>query len=258
MVQRSVAARARGFTLLEVLLAMAITAMVAVMGYAGLTAAMNAAERHGRQVQRLGEIQAALGYLVRDLRQSVDRPIVDARGDQEPAIIGNAEEEQFLSLTRVGWDNPRGQRRGSVQRVRYRLDANGDLWREHWLVLDRVDDEDHLQSVKLLSGVDHIRLQFIQADPPEKKDSGDGGQPGAGGLSGMGDQKSGGGSGRKSGKKDDTGLGGEWVEQWPPADSDSNSDPNDVPMPLAVRVELEIRDIGVINRVVGLVNAQPE
>lgn len=234
------ASRSRGFTLLEVLLAMAITGLVAVMGYAGLSAAMSAAERHGEQVKRLGEVQAALAYLVRDLRQSIDRPIVDARGDLEPALIGNASEEEFLSLTHVGWDNPRGQRRGSVQRVRYRLDANGDLWREYWLVLDRVDEEDHLQSVKLLSNVDRVQLQFMKGEPRSEKKPKDSEDK-------SGEQKA-------PKKKRDSASDDEWTEQWPPEDSELDN----VPMPLAVKVELEIRDIGSVHRVVGLANEQPE
>lgn len=207
----------QGFTLLEVLLAMAITALVAVMAYAGLSAAISAAERHGGQVQRLGEVQTALSWLVRDLRQSVDRSVLDGRGDDSPALVGSAENEVRLELTRIGWDNPRGQRRGSVQRVRYRLDANGDLWREHWLVLDRLDDEDGLQSVKLLSGVERLTLQYLDG---------------------------------KSARAEEEALGGEWVEAWP-------ATPGDRLLPLAVQIDVELRGLGAVRRVVGMANAQP-
>lgn len=206
----------RGFTLIEVLLAMAITAMIAVMGYAGLSAAMSAAERHGEMVRRLGDMQTAVGWIVRDLRQSVDRPIVDARGDLQPALIGSEENEQLLELTHTGWDNPRGQRRGALQRVRYRLDADGNVWREHWLVLDRIDDEDHLQKVKLLSGVHSFKLQFLDGTSANAKQE----------L-----------------------LGGEWVEHWP-------SKPAGKIMPLAVQFDIDIDGVGTVHRVVGLANDQ--
>jgi general secretion pathway protein J len=209
--------RARGFTLIEVLLAMAITALVAVMAYAGLSTAIDAAARHGEQVQRLSDVQTALGWLVRDLRQSVDRPIVDAAGDVLPALIGAAADDDLLALTHTGWDNPRGQRRGNLQRVRYRLDANGDLWRDSWLVLDRIDDEDHLQSVRLLGGVRRIEFGFLDG---------------------------------KSANAQNAALGGEWVEQWPATRGDTL-------LPLAVRFELELDGIGTVRRVVGLANAQP-
>lgn len=206
-----------GFTLIEVLLAMAITALVAVMAYAGLSAAINAASRHGEMVQRLGEIQTALSWIVRDLRQSVDRPITDARGDIRPAIIGgNDDNEELLELTHSGWDNPRGQRRSALQRVHYRLDADGNLWRDNWLVLDRLDDEDHLQQIKLLSGVKSFKLQFLDG---------------------------------KSANAKQEALGGEWIEQWPATKGDKL-------LPLAVQFDLELEGFGIVHRVVGLANVQ--
>jgi general secretion pathway protein J len=207
-----------GFTLLEVLLAMAITAMVAVMAYGGLHAAMNAAERHGEQVGRLGEVQTALGWLVRDLRLSVDRPVRDAEGEEQPALRGDAVEEYWLELTRTGWGNQRGQRHGSLQRVRYRLDPDGQLWREHWLVLDRIDDDEQdLQRVRLLSGVNRVALRFLDG---------------------------------KAGDAASRELGGEWVERWPATRGAKL-------LPLAVEVELDIDGFGTVKRVVGLANEQP-
>jgi general secretion pathway protein J len=205
----------RGFTLIEVLLALAITALITVMAYAGLTAAINAAAHHGELVRRIGDVQSAVGWLVRDLRQSVDRPIVDARGDTEPAIVGTELHDQLLELTHTGWDNPRGQRRAAVQRVRYRLDPDGNLWRDHWLVLDRLEDEDHLQQVKLLSGVLSFKLQFLDG---------------------------------KAANAGQSALGGEWVELWPMTKGDAL-------LPLAVQFDLEIEGIGIVHRVVGLANA---
>lgn len=209
---------ARGFTLLEVLLAMAITAMVAIMAYAGLTTAINAASHHGAMVQRLGEVQTAVSWIVRDLRQSVDRSITDARGDIRPALIGgNTDNEELLELTHSGWDNARGQRRSALQRVHYRLDADGNLWRDSWTVLDRIDDEDHLQQVKLLSGVQSFKARFLDG---------------------------------KSANAKQEALGGEWVELWPATKGDTL-------LPLAVEFDIDIDGIGVVHRVVGLANEQP-
>lgn len=206
-----------GFTLIEVLLAMAITAMIAVMAYAGLSAAINAASRHGEMVQRLGDVQTAIGWIVRDLRQSIDRPITDARDELRPAIIGgNDDNEELLELTHSGWDNPRGQRRSALQRVHYRLDADHNLWRDNWIVLDRIDDEDHLQQIKLLSGVQSFKAKFLDG---------------------------------KSANAKQAALGGEWVEQWPATKGDTL-------LPLAVEFDIDIDGIGVIHRVVGLANVQ--
>jgi general secretion pathway protein J len=216
--------KAAGFTLLEVLLAMAITALVAVMAYSGLSTAITAAQRHGEQARRLGDLQTAISWITRDLRESVDRVI--ATGDEtEPAMWGgespvlnrkfNGEDrDNLLVLTRVGWDNPRGLRRGAIQRVRYRLDADNNLWRDHWLVLDRLDDDDHKQSVKLIAGIKSVTVQFLDG---------------------------------VSGNSLTSELGGEWVPRWPMTK-------NDVALPLAVQIDLDVDGIGTITRIVGLAN----
>lgn len=211
---RSIAVR--GFTLIEVLLAIALTAIVAFMAYAGVSAAADAAERHRAQVERLGELQTALRWLTRDLQQLIDRPVLDARGDKLPTLVGGEQSDPLLELTHVGWNNPLAQPRGSVQRVRYRLE-DGALWREHWLVLDRIDDEEHLQRVELLKGVGAVRLEFLDG---------------------------------KSANAANQRLGGEWMEAWP-------LPPTDPLLPLAVRIELELDDIGTVERIVSIASEQP-
>lgn len=215
-----------GFTLIEVLLAMAITLLIGVMAYAGFSAATTAAERHGEQARRLVDLQTAIGWLTRDLRESVGRD-VGVGDDKEPAMWGGEnpaldmsvrgeDRDNLLVLTRIGWNNPRGLPRGSIQRVRYRLDAENNLWRDHWLVLDRLDD-DTRQSVKLLSSVSQVHLQFLDG---------------------------------KSGNHLNAELGGEWVPRWPMNKSDSQL------LPLAVQIELEVDGIGTVTRIVGLANEQ--
>jgi len=217
MKARSAMVGARGFTLVEVLLALAITALITVMAYAGLSAAMSAAANHGEVVRRVGDVQTAVGWVVRDLRQAIDRPIIDARGDLQPALIGTELQDQLLELTHTGWDNPRGQRRAAVQRVRYRLDPDGNLWRDHWLVLDRLDDEGQLQEIKLLSGVLRFKLQFLDGKATDAEAA-------------------------------QSAVGGQWIEQWPATKGDTL-------LPLAVQFDLELEGIGVVHRVVGLSSA---
>ena len=206
-----------GFTLIEVLLAIALTAVVAFMAYAGVSAAADAAEHHRMQVQRLGDLQTAMRWITRDLQQQLDRQVLDARGDKLMALQGGEQSDPLLELSHIGWNNPLDQPRGSVQRVRYRLEE-GKLWRENWLVLDRVDDDEHLQTVELLDGVSAVRLAFL-------------------------DGKSANAAGER--------LGGEWVEQWPPTAGDTL-------LPLAVRIELELDHLGTVERIVAIASEQPQ
>ena len=150
-----------GFTLIEVLLAMAITAFIAMLSYSALSASIASSEVHGRKAQQLADVQLALSFLERDIRHAVGRGIRDEYGDQQPALSGGALEDFVLQLTRRGWDNPSGARRGELQRVRYQLEGES-LWRESWLVLDRISEDDGLQRALLIDNVTDLSLRFLR------------------------------------------------------------------------------------------------
>ena len=152
-----------GFTLIEVLVAMAITAFVALLSYNGLSAAINAAEAHQQQADDLANIQLPITVLERDIRHAVGRPIKDEYGDDIAALSGGELEDYQLILTRSGWQNPRGLPRGELQRVRYQLEGE-TLWRESWSVLDRVSEEESQRRTKLLEQVEVFSLRFLQRD----------------------------------------------------------------------------------------------
>lgn len=153
---------AQGFTLIEVMLAMVITAFVAMLAYNGLSAAASAAEQHEIQADRLEAMQLPFTIIERDIRNAVVRPIVDEYGDTVAALSGGSFDDYVLKLTRRGWDNPRGLPRGGLQRVRYQLE-NEKLWRESWSLLDRLSEEDSQRRTMLLEGVLSIEMAFCNS-----------------------------------------------------------------------------------------------
>ena len=152
-------APSRGFTLIEVLIALAITAFVSAIAYRSLSAAMLGVERTRETADRTYEINRAWMIISRDLNQFVARPIRDEFGQEEPALTGGTLANRALSFTRSGWHNPNDQPRSHLQRVSYRLE-DGALWRDTWSVLDRAPDSQP-QEVKLLEGVEYIELLFL-------------------------------------------------------------------------------------------------
>ena len=110
-----------GFTLVEVLVAMAITALISVMAYTGLSSALSGAESMRAAATRAHEINQALSMLSRDLRQVVNRPVVDELGQLSPALSGGELAPDSLVLTRAGWHNSTGAPRSALQRVRWWL-----------------------------------------------------------------------------------------------------------------------------------------
>ena len=149
----------RGFTLVEVLIALAITAFVATVAYTSLSAVIAGAESTRESADRTYEVNRALAILSRDIRQFVDRPIRDEFGVDEPALIGGRAARVQLSFTRSGWHNPNAQIRSNLQRVNYLVEED-TLWRESYPVLDRAGDTEPAR-VRLLDDVTLLELRFL-------------------------------------------------------------------------------------------------
>ncbi len=126
----------RGFTLLEVLIAVAIFAVVSVIAYGGLSSVLKVSQRTREANQALQSLQMAVSLIQQDMIQIADRPVRDEFGQPQPALKSGSAYEQIMTFTRRGWRNPAGNRRSTLQRVAYRLDEN-TLVREYWRALDR-------------------------------------------------------------------------------------------------------------------------
>ena len=149
----------RGFTLIEVLVALAITGLVAVLVYGALSSAIGASESTRQQAERLQTLDRLFQLLQRDIAQAVKRPGINRDGERQPAFSGGVDGAGLLLLTRGGWPNSRQQQRSDLQRVRYRWDGN-TLWRDYWLHTDRGPLEEPI-STPLATDLKAIRLRFL-------------------------------------------------------------------------------------------------
>ena len=150
-----------GFTLVEVLIAMAITAFVAVVGYTGLTTVITGVDSLRQETRQLEELNRAFQVLGRDLHQFVDRSVYDEFGSRLSSMEGGELAAQSLSFTRAGWHNSVGLPRSSLQRVAYYVDED-KLIRASWPVLDRTGAIEPVEVV-LLREVDTFEVRFLGA-----------------------------------------------------------------------------------------------
>jgi general secretion pathway protein J len=124
-----------GFTLLEMLVALAIFALLSVMSYSGLRSVMEQQSVTEQEAVQLGELQKIYLVMQRDFEQAVARAVRDEYGDELPPLMGG----DSLQLTRGGWNNPLGRPRSTLQRVAYAY-TDEQLVRYTWVVLDRAQD----------------------------------------------------------------------------------------------------------------------
>ena len=152
-----------GFTLIEVLVALAVFGVLSVMAYMALGQTLSNADMLGERMERLEAIQRAVRFLDSDLMQAAPRPVRGLLGDgYEPAIRSSFASEYALEVTHGGWTNPAGLPRGTLQRSAYRIE-DGELIRYHWRVLDRTINNEPIETV-LLDGVESIVFRYLTSD----------------------------------------------------------------------------------------------
>jgi general secretion pathway protein J len=151
--------RAGGFTLLELLVALAIFAVIGAAAYSGLNTLLAVRATLERDHERLRQVQLALLWLRRDAEQLAPRPVRDAFGEPRPALIGDNRARDLLILTRTGRDNPLDLPRSGLERLGYRL-RDDQLLRLSWPVLDRAEGSD-AQSSLLLDEVRELSLRYL-------------------------------------------------------------------------------------------------
>jgi len=147
-----------GFTLIEMLVALAIFSLLS----AGATAAMISSVRSKavleEEVALVQDIQLARALMRSDLNNLILRPNRDQFGNKELYLISGGG-DTLLTFTRAGRENPGGlERRGGIQRVAYVFE-NGDLIRRSFAV-DNPAPQTALRERALIQGLDDVTVSF--------------------------------------------------------------------------------------------------
>jgi general secretion pathway protein J len=235
MMARHSSPQPHGFTLIELVVALFITAIIFAVGYGAINQALHNHAEVKEHQDRLSEVQTAVRSMVQDFSELAARPIRDPLGQNwlacltsqsTDALSGSTDAAapssapatpddedtddsdsppddggpDLVAFTRGGWANPAGIQRSTLERVSYRF-ANGTLRRMHWAVLDGTEAAVPVRR-DLLKHVKSVTFRFMNSSR-------------------------------------------QWVNQWPALGTSSLRS-----RPFAVEITLQLEDWGQIVRVV--------
>ncbi|MEA3412627.1 MAG: type II secretion system minor pseudopilin GspJ [Pseudomonadota bacterium] len=149
--------RQSGFTLLELLIAVAVFAVLGAMAYGGLNAVLNTQAHTELAAERLEALQLTMRYLERDLGQILPRPVRNAFGDTEGELYLDA--QPVLALTQAGLRNPSGLPRSSLLRISWGLEDDA-IVRTVWPHLDGSQVE-QTRKTRLLEEVEDLKIRVM-------------------------------------------------------------------------------------------------
>ncbi len=158
--------RTCGFTLIEILVSIAIFAMIAVASTAILSNVIGASEESQDAIVELEQIQRAMMVFEQDIYQAVARPVRIAGQDNNRVFLGGLGEFESLDdgfgFVRTGWHNPQWRLpRSNMQSVAYRLNQDQQLERLHTIFVDSMAGTEPKIRI-LLEGITGFNVEYAK------------------------------------------------------------------------------------------------
>lgn len=153
----------QGFTLVEVLIAIAIFAFIGVASTAVLTTVLDSDKLSSSRFDKLQRLQRAITIIERDIEQAVPRAVrVDGEASETVMRGGDPDDSEGLAIAfvRGGWQNPQMMLpRSTLQSVAYRI-RDGKLERLYTNYVDSVSGTEP-KVRELLDNISEFKVQFI-------------------------------------------------------------------------------------------------
>ncbi len=157
----------RGFTLLEILIAMAIFTLIGLASTGLLTTVIDSNDLSSQRFEKLQQLQRAMITIERDIQQAVPRAVrID--GEKRDVVIAGGTmddgESDTIGFVRAGWQNPQMMLpRSTLQFVSYRL-REEKLERLYGNYVDNVIGFEPKVRV-LMDDVTRFKVEFIAQKP---------------------------------------------------------------------------------------------
>ncbi len=213
--------RSQGFTLLEVMIALVISALIAVMAFESLNAADDGATRTNEVLAEINRLDRAWQIIAADIRHVIPPAQADKNSVFKAESLrssGEDADQLVLMFKRRGWVNFSNLPRSDLQLVSYRVEE-GKLWRdfapERNLELADVDlEEDDGIHQLLLEGVEDLQLRFLFQGAITSR-----------GKSALEDRE----------------FSEDWLQKWP---DNNQQGASALDLPLAVEITIELKGVG--------------
>lgn len=150
----------KGFTLVEMLVVVAILGFIGIASFSMSNTAIYAKTALTQQEKTLFNSIRLWQWIERDVEQMVARPVRDELGEPLTALRVRDSEIHF---SKTGWTNPLKSSRSELQRVEYQFDPlEKQLIRTFWPVLDR--DQDTKATVQTFEGITAFSIEVLDSN----------------------------------------------------------------------------------------------
>lgn len=154
----------RGFTLIEIMMALIILGVLTITGYRGLNAVLQARAQLAAETRQWQNLSLFLSQLEQDVAQAIHRTVRNPDGVSQPGWTGRVtplhEDDAELVFTRAGSSGQNGEWK-VPQRIGYRLEQ-GTLVMLRWPALDAAPSTRPAR-YPVLEGVQEFRLRYLDA-----------------------------------------------------------------------------------------------
>ena len=146
----------KGFTLIEVLISLAILSIIAIVSTNFLQSSIDLRNQSKSKVDDIKVFNLGVSTIRRDLMSTVNLPMRDNFGNQLPNFIGSNTDKK---ITFLGFINRIDSLRSSISRIEYLFDDTKFI-RRVYFTADPYDYDDHIDSV-IFDNIDDVEISFL-------------------------------------------------------------------------------------------------